>query len=197
MENDPGETVDLAAKHPEMVADLSARYEAWIDDTSGEGRRRLPLPVGHAENNPVELHAPQAFFDPSLRFASGPGFANDWLTGWTDPKAKVWFEIETPAEGDYEVSLSYACPAGDAGSRVRVSAGASSVEVELPAAEAPEIPLPHRDEAGKSRYRNRAWGEVRAETLRLPAGAVRLVIEPVAMPGAMVMDFKQIILRRK
>ena len=42
------------------------------------------VPVGHAEENPVTLNAPQAYFEGSLRFFAGPGFAHDWLTGWRD-----------------------------------------------------------------------------------------------------------------
>lgn len=60
-----------------------------------------------------------------LRFASGPGFANDWITGWSDPKGRVVFPVEVATAGRYEVGL-------------------------LPAAEAPEIPLRHRDAGGRT-----------------------------------------------
>jgi arylsulfatase A len=195
MEADPGETTDLATREPETVARLAALYDAWFADISRERLGRLPLPVGHAEQNPVELHAPQASFDAPLHFASGPGFANDWLTGWEDPKAKVWFEIDVARAGDYAIEIAYSCPPEDAGSRLRITAGDAAVEVQVPAAAPVDIPLPHRDAEGHARYRSRAWATLGAGTLALPAGRTRLVLEPVAMPGGQVMDLKHVALR--
>lgn len=197
MKNDPGETRDIAAVHPDIVDQLAVRYDAWFADISRDGLRRFPLPLGHAEHNPVELHAPQAFFDKPLKFANGPGFANDWLTGWTDAKGKVWFEIQVVTAGDYEVELAFACPTGDAGSRVRIHVGGEFLETSIPAAPAPEIPLPHRDERGKTRYRNRQWATLTLGTLKLPQGPARLIIEPLSMPGTQIMDFKHVKLNLK
>lgn len=197
MENDPGQDRNIARAHPGIVKDLAARYDAWFADISREGLQRFPLPVGHGGHHPVELHAPQAFFDEPLHFAAGPGFANDWLTGWTDAKAKVWFEIEVVAAGEYAVELACACPAGDAGSRIRLAIGDQSLEVKIPAAEAPEIPLPHRDEEGLSKYRNRAWPTLEVGKLKLPQGRAKLILEPLTMPGGQVMDLKHVKLTRR
>jgi arylsulfatase A len=197
MENDPGQERDIAGAHPDIVKDLVARYDAWFADISREGLRRFPLPVGHARHNPVELHAPQAFFDKPLHFAAGPGFANDWLTGWTDAGAKVWFEIDVVAAGEYAVELACACPAGDAGSQLRLAIGDQSLEVRIPAAEATEIPLPHRDAEGTSKYRNRAWSTLELGTLKLPQGRAKLILEPLTMPGGQVMDLKHVKLTRR
>ena len=229
MQADPGEKQDIAADHPELVQQLAAAYDAWFADVSRDGLRRFALPVGHTEHNPVELHAPQAYFDTPLVFANGPGFANDWLTGWTDVKAKVWFEIEVATAGVYDVELDYGCPPADAGAKIRLiilpksrepvvqaelarnraSAGDprsttnlkiqsipnQSLEATLPAAPSPEIPLPHRDEKGKKSYRNRAWQTLQLGTLHLEPGPAKLTLEPLAMPGSQVMDFKQVRLR--
>jgi arylsulfatase A-like enzyme len=192
MESDPGQKKDIATDEPDIVKPLSDQYDAWFADISRDGLQRFPLTVGHPEHNPVELHAPQAYLDQPLTFANGPGFANDWLTGWTDTKAKVWFDIEVATAGDYEIELALACPSADAGSRLRMGVGSESIETVVPAAPAPEIPLPHRDEAGSARYRNREWSILKAGTLRLPNGLAKLTIEPLAMPGSQVMDLKHV-----
>ena len=95
-------------------------------------------------------------------------------------KAKVWFDIE----------LALACPASDAGSRLRISVGTASFETIIPAAPAPEIPLLHLDE--KSRYRNRQWFSLNAGTLKRPKGPAKLTIEPLTMRETQVMDFKHV-----
>jgi arylsulfatase A-like enzyme len=196
MQNDPGQKQEISAKHPELVQQLSTAYDAWFADISRDGLRRFPLPIGHAEHNPVELHAPQAYYDPPLQFANGPGFANDWLTGWTNAKAKVWFEIDVATAGEYDIELALALPPADADSRIRLTIGSQSLEAAVSAAPAPEISLPHRDDAGKARYRNREWHTQKLGTLRLAKGAAKLTLEPLLMPGSQVMELKHVKLFR-
>jgi len=191
METDPGEEKNIAKEHPEIVARLSAAYDAWFADISSEGLKRFPLPVGHAEHNPVELHAPQAFHDKPPNFASGPGFANDWLTGWSDEKAAVRFEVEVVTAGEYDFDLAYAATAA---TRLRLRAGDQTLEAALPAAEAPEIPLPHRDDEGKSRYRDRQWPGLKLGTLHLAPGPASFTLECLTMPG---IDLKHLRLTRR
>ena len=198
MEVDPGQTRDIAALHPALVRELSARYEAWFDDVSRVLPCRLPIPVGHAQHDPVELHAPQAYFDPPLRFASGPGFANDWLVDWTDAKARIWFELDVVRAGAYAVLLHANVAEADAGATLRLSAAGVSCEAVVRAFPGEELPLAHRDAAGRERYRNRTWSAQPIGTLTLPAGPTRLTLEAVAMPGSCVLSgFKALTLNRK
>jgi arylsulfatase A-like enzyme len=191
MENDPGQEKNIAKQHPELVQELAAKYDAWFADISREGLKRYPIPVGHAEHNPVELHAPQAFYDAPLHFASGPGFANDWLTGWTTANAKARFEIDVAAAGDYDIEIAYAA-AADA--KLRLSGGGSVLDSTLPVATALEIPLSHRDEEGKARYRNRAWSHAKLGSLSLKPGPATLTLETLSLPG---IDLKHVKLTRR
>lgn len=196
MQFDPGQSRDLAAEQPERVAEMSRLYEQWVDDISRGGLQRFPLPVGHAEENPVTLNAPQAYFDEGLKFFAGPGFAHDWLTGWSDPARRVWFDVDVVRAGRYRLQLKYACPAADAGSRIRVAGGGASLEAVVTAAEAPQIPLPHRDQRGAARYVNRKWGTLDLGQATLEAGRTRLAIQPLSQPGRQVMDLKGVVLQR-
>ncbi len=197
MEADSGQKTDIADKSPELVEKLSRLYDDWFNDIAQDGLQRFSLPVGHAEQNPVELHAPQAFFDKPLVFASGPGFANDWLTGWTDSKAKVWFEIDVYEADEYAFELAFSCEASDAGSRVRLAVADQVLEVTIPVGPALEISLPHRDEDGKTKYRNREWTTLKLGSLKLPKGPARLTLEPLSIPGSHAMDFKHVKLLRR
>ena len=58
MENDPLEMRDLAAEHPEIVADLKTAYDAWFDDVSSTRPNNYAPPrihVGTEFENPVVL----------------------------------------------------------------------------------------------------------------------------------------------
>jgi len=196
MENDPGEQHDLAKDQPQRVAELSRLYDAWFADISRDGLRRFPIPVGYAKENPVEIHAPQAYFRGPMRFHSGPGFANDWLTGWTYATDKLWFDLDVVRAGVCAIEIAYACVPEDAGAKIRVSAGEQSLEATVPAASIKPIPLAHRDKEGHDKYQSRDWATLRLGTLNLPRGAQRLTIEALSKPGAQVMDFKHVQLRR-
>ena len=196
MQVDPGEKQNIAADHPNIVAELGRMYERWIDDIMSEGLERFPIPVGYDEENPLEIHAPQAYFDAPLHFESGPGFANDWLTNWTEESASVWFDVDVVQSGRYRVELGCTSRPEDAGAAVRVRAADNSVEVEVPTAPLRPIVLPHRDERGRGRYRNRHWTAVDAGVVTLPEGRLKLSIEPIAKPGEQVMDFKHVRLER-
>jgi arylsulfatase A len=197
MQADPGQTTDIAAKHPELVRELGRLYDDWFADVSRDELKRFPLPIGHAELNPVKLYAPQSYFDVPLQFASGPGYAHDWLTGWTDVKAKVWFDVDVAAAGEYDIELAIACPEPDAGSRIRVAIGDQVLEATVPAAPAVEIPLPHRDALGLTKYRNRQWASLSFGSVKLPRGPTKLVLEPISMPGTQVMELKHVTLFRR
>lgn len=196
MQADPGQKQDVAVDYPAVVRQLSLQYETWIDDISSNGLERLPLPVGHAEHNPVELHAPQAWFDAPLHFAAGPGYANDWLTNWSSRDAAVWFDLDVQQPGEYAIQLAYGCSPEDAGSEIRVQADKQQLLFTVPAAPAPEVALPHRDEAGRERYRNRRWATIDVGTLRLQAGPVRLELRPTKLAGNVALDLKHVRLER-
>ena len=196
MQADPGEKRDLAKQHPDIVAKLSQEYEAWYDDISREPLTRLPIQVGHAQENPVTLNAPQAYFEGNLRFDHGPGFAHDWLTDWNDMQAKVWFELDVVRDGKYEVELRYACPHADAQTKLRVLVADDDRTVHLSSADAPIVKLPHRDARSRERYVNRQWGGHSLGTFTLPAGKQRLQLQLISLGDARMVDLKSVRLTR-
>jgi arylsulfatase A len=192
MLTDPGETNNIAKEQPERVAELSKLYDAWFADIARDGLRRFPIPVGYAEENPVTLNAPQAYFTAPMRFQAGPGYANDWLTTWTDSTSKLWFDAVIATPGSYVFEIAYACPTEDAGSKIRLSTGGAELEATVPAAPIRSIPLPHRDEVGKDRYLDRDWATLKLGALVLSKGPIKLTLEALHKPGAQVMEFKHL-----
>lgn len=58
MAADPYEMRDVAAEHPDIVADLKRRYDAWFDDvgsTRPDNYAPLRIPLGTPHENPVVL----------------------------------------------------------------------------------------------------------------------------------------------
>ena len=195
MTRDPGQATDVADEHPALVERLAEEYDAWFEDVTSAGFVRLPIPVGHPEENPVELPATQAWFEGGPTYEQGQGWANDWLTGWTDTGARIWWELDVVAAGDYDVSLEYLCPEDEAGARVRVSAGASAAEAQVVGAEIRQVPSP--DRVPRKEVYEREWATLPAGTLTLPAGRVEISLEALDTPRGRVMDLMAVRLERR
>lgn len=196
MHADPGERIDIAADHPEIVRNLGQQYEQWLDEITANGLERFPIPIGYAEENPVTLNAPQSYPTGSLAFDHGPGFAHDWLTNWTSVEAEIRFDLEVVRSGEYEVTLIYGCDSANAGSPIDLTIAGQRLESDLPAAVAPEIPLQHRDDRSFTRYVDREWGTHVMGRVDLEPGRVDLTLRASGCVGDSVMDFKGIRMRR-
>lgn len=195
MVDDPSQTKDLAKTQPDILKPLSEAYDAWFKDVSKAGFQRFPLPIGYAEENPVTLHAPQAFFSGGPYFFGKSGFANDWLTGWTKTDDRIWWEVDAARAGQYEVTLRFLCPESDAGSTIKLSAGQATLTAKVPGTPIKEIPLQHRLDSKTSTYRNMEWKELPLGNLELPKGKNKLMLEATNIPGKQVMELKGISLR--
>ncbi len=195
--NDPGEQTNVASKYPEEFRRLRAAYERWFQEAIAErGFRRYPIPVGYAEENPVVLPAPQAYFSGELRYHGGPGYAHDWITGWTNVQDSVWWEIDVVRQGRYVVELRYLCPAGDVGAKIGVSAAGAKLSATVTEATPVERKPNPSVIPNDDRYPEMHWGTLRLGQITLKEGKTRLTIQPQSKPGARVMDLKEVELRR-
>lgn len=195
MLKDPGEKSDIAKNKPDVVKQLAAAYETWFKDVTSAGFDKPRIPVGYKEHDPVRLYAPQSAFTGKIHFFAGPGFANDWLTGWTNTADKISFQLDVVRGGLFEVELAYACSEENAGAKIRVNVGKNSVGKIVTAAPAERIPLPHRD-GGSDTYINRDWGKLNLGQIHLEKGAITLSIEALSKTGKEVMELKHLQLHR-
>jgi arylsulfatase A-like enzyme len=196
MQRDPEEKRDASADFLEEKKRLVAAYEQWWQEIKADMPSPWPppIPVGHAEENPVELPVPQSRFSGGLRF-SGKHPNNAWLTNWTDTAARVEWKLDVVRGGTYAVTLSYLCREADAGARIRVKAGASTTEVLTQATPMRLVPSP--DRVPREEVYEMEWHELPAGRLTLPQGAVTLSIEALTKPGVEVMQLKSLFLGRR
>ena len=89
---DPGELDDVAAEHPDVVADLKRRYDAWFDDvgsTRPNNYAPLRIPLGTAHENPVVLTR------------------QDWRGAGLRKKSNGHWLVNVTETGTYDVRLRF------------------------------------------------------------------------------------------
>jgi arylsulfatase A-like enzyme len=84
---DPNETVDVAARHPEIVNRMKAAYERWFSDVTATGFAPVRPRLGTSNENPTRL---------TRQDWRGPR-ANGGLGYW---------EVNLPAAGTFDVTVS-------------------------------------------------------------------------------------------
>ena len=95
LENDPGETNDIAKQHPDIVARLRKEYEAWFAGVSASRGYDPPrIYIGAPEENPAVL---------TRQDWRGPG-------GWGDEHVGHWL-VKVVRQGAYDVRVD--APAHD------------------------------------------------------------------------------------
>ena len=196
MQRDPEQKRDASAEFPDEKRRLVTAYEQWWKEIKAQlpAPWPPPIPVGHVEENPVELPVPQSQFSGGLRF-SGKHPNNAWLTNWASTNARVEWTLDVVRAGNYAVTLSYLCRQGDAGARIRVKAGDASIEGSTRAT--PIVQVPSRDRVPREEVYEMEWQSLPVGTLTLPKGKTTLSVEPLAKPGAEVMQLKSVYLKRE
>jgi arylsulfatase A len=196
LQADPGEEHEVSAKYPDKAAELRKAYESWYRDAIAErGFQRFPIQVGHREENPVVIAAPQAYLNGAMRYHGRAGYAHDWITDWTRVEDWVHWEIDVVTAGRYEVSVRYLCPKEDAGARFAVRAAGASVEGQIRES-TPMERIPSKAIIPENNYPEMRWASLGLGTMELPKGRTQLVVRALSKPGGRVMDLKEVVLRR-
>ena len=119
---DPGEQTDIAARHPDKVAELKAAYEAWFADVMKPyGLHHFRIPVGYAEENPAVLTATQARLEGKVRYFQGSGWAHDWATNFRSPGDAMLWDLDVITADDYDVSFAHLCPPDCVGTTLSIT----------------------------------------------------------------------------
>lgn len=90
---DPGEKDNIAAKHPEIVADLRRAYETWFRDVTAGIQDPVRIHLGAKAANPVTL-TPQDLRGPRA-----------YLAPWNYDRAKAYWKTEADGYGHWEVEI--------------------------------------------------------------------------------------------
>ena len=208
MPADPDESEDVAARFPAVRDELAAAFEAKWDEVTADGFD--PVPVLLTAGGPAdraELPAHEADLKPGkgqgVRYRGPSGWANDYLTGWTDPAAFAQWPLEVGgAGGRYAVRLLVTATPEQVGSTFAVEFGPDLFPPGTPAADRtltgtvteafdpPFYPSPDRFERPEA-Y-EKPWAALDLGTVRLAPGVTPVRLRAVEKPGGAMPEVKAV-----
>ncbi len=195
---DPGQRVDVAAAHPEVVRELTAARQAWEADALAELPEvdSRPLPVGHPSGQTTQLPARDGVAHGGIR-RSNRWPNSSFFTNWTSPSDSITFDVEVVEEGDFEVVVYYTCDAEDVGSTVTLSFGDDEQTFKVSEAHDQSLLGAEHDRSERIESYEQDFQPMNAGTLHLSQGKGTLTLKALDIPGEQVMDFRLLLLRRQ
>ena len=199
MVQDPRQGADVAKEHPDVVTRLGDAFEAMAADVTKAGFEPIPTHVGYPDWPIVTLPGHEAFLEPApkqgISYKGNAGWANDWITNWTDTEAYAWWPLEVVRPGRFEVMVMYVCPKENLGTKLRVEAGGGAVEGVVAKVHDPD-PVPSPDRVPRGEVCEKVWAPLMLGMLALTEGDTRLVLRAAEIPGRQGCDIKAVRLRR-
>jgi arylsulfatase A len=198
MSADPGQKRDVAKANPKDLSRLRAAFEAKAKEVMKAGFDPIPTHVGYRHRPVVTLPGHEAFLEPAPRqgisYQGASGWANDWITNWTDTTASAWWPLKVVANGRFEVTVLYTCAQEHLGTRLRVEIGDEAVECVVKVAHDP-TPLPSPDRVPRGEVYEKVWASLDLGAVGLEPGEMRLVVRALEIPGGQACDIKAIRLK--
>ncbi len=169
---DPGQQHDLAARHPDITAELHGAFKAWKEEARAAGLAPPPVPVGHP-GRAVTLPGHEAELSGALTYNGSSGWANDWVQNFCSDGGEAVWEIDVIRAGKYNITVDYVCPAADIGAVIRVEAAGQGVDAEI---ERPHDPpyIPSPDRVERIEVYEKEWAALPLGSITLPAGLATL-----------------------
>ena len=196
---DPSQKRDVAKQYPHVAKELLAAYENWFGDVMKDGFESIPIPIGYEQRPEVVLPGHEAFLEPNNRqgisYVGRSGWANDWITNWTNTAAYPFWEIEVVQPGRYEITLMYVCPKQDIGAKLHVEIGGKYLDGQIKNAHDPQ-PIPSPDRVPRKEVYEKVWAPLKLGTVTLQKGRTRFCVKALTKPGRTVMDLKAVHISR-
>ena len=199
--SDPGQTRDVAAEHPGPAAELRAAAEQWRDEVLGSriepkrtrARDERPYPVGYPEFPRTNLPARDGVAHGDVqRSSKSPN--SSYFTAWKSTDGFITWDVDVRTTGDYDVAMLYTCPAADVGSTIELSFRGAQLAGKVGPAWDPPFYRPYTIPRPAPELLPKEFRTMQLGTIRLEQGRGPLTLRALAIPGASVMELRQLVL---
>ncbi|WP_430452270.1 sulfatase-like hydrolase/transferase [Rhodopirellula europaea] len=128
MTTDPGQTTDVASRHPELTKQLRSQIEEYVQEITPSITAVRPVPIEPMRS--VFVPAVDAKLEGGVGFADEISWAHSWIDRWTSPQDRIHWPILVKEAGRYEIVVHYVCDSDSAA--VVLTTGNQKVTTNLP-----------------------------------------------------------------
>ncbi|MED5585709.1 MAG: arylsulfatase [Verrucomicrobiota bacterium] len=193
---DPGQSRDVAVEHPGVFQRLQGDVRKFRNEVLSGAVEDRPFLLGHPgfayTQVPARDGVAHGGIERSNKFPNCSHFIN-----WRTLEDKITWEVEVVEGGDFEVELYYTCPEADIGSTIRLSLNDSALQGRVTESFDPPYIGRNADRYERNEGDEKQWKPWPMGTMRLEKGSGTLTLRAVEIPGASVMDFRLLMLKRK
>jgi arylsulfatase A-like enzyme len=213
MVNDPGQTIPVNDKAPELAAQLQQAVANWKTEVLGTssspqtakgkpGKKtgggnavdQRPIPTGYPEFPITMLPARDGEPRGTVKRSSNAPNCS-YFVNWTSKDDSLVWLLDVKTAGTYEVTIDYTCPEADAGSTIELSFKDAKLSgLVTPFWDPPlytnQDTLPRPD--GESTMKD--FASLNLGKITLPSGQSPLTLRALNIPGHSVMDLRRVTL---
>ena len=194
LSKDPGQRRPI--DNPTVAKPMLAAADAWkkelLPELESDSR---PFIVGHPGHQFTQLPARDAQTVGSIRRSNR--FPNcSFFSNWTSQDDEISWVIDVPEAGSFDVEVYYSCPAQDVGSTIELRFLNERLRSKVSTAHDPPLRGAEHDRSPRTESYVKDFRPLSMGTIRLKKGSGRLTLRALQIPGAQVMDFRLMMLRR-
>ena len=199
MNSDPQQKQNVAEKYPDLSRKYLVAYQKWYQEVTDRDLEPDPISVGYPEMKELVMPGHEALLHKTgkdgISYQGASGWANDYITNWTDVKAYPYWNVDIVSSGKYEVSIQYICSKSNVGSEFSVMVGNESLNGKITEPyDLPDIPSP--DRVPRKEVYERRWKTLNLGVLNLQPGEEHLIVKATSKHGTQVMDLKSVIVNK-
>lgn len=193
---DKGQRTDVSREHPEVAEELREAVADWkaamLPQLEKDDR---PFVIAHPDSRFTQIPARDGIAHGGIERSNR--FPNcSYFTNWKSLDGKITWTAEVEAPGEYEVELYYTCPKADVGSEIELSFQGQSLRSQITIAHDPPVQGAEHDRVKRQESYVKDFRPLKMGTIRLKKGKGELMLKALSRPGAQVMEFRLIMLKR-
>ncbi len=191
MEEDLGQTIDIAMAHPKIKDSLEMAKMNWLLETQALTKENddRPFTLGHPNSKYTQLPARDG--KPHGTIIRSNQYPNDtFLTNWKTVTDSITWPIEVLAAGRFQVDLYYTCPMEDLGSIVELRYKTSKIAKKIKEAHNPPLIGMENDRVPRMESYVKDFKPIDLGVISLKEGKGILVLKALEIPKSQVGDFR-------
>jgi arylsulfatase A-like enzyme len=194
MQADPGQTVDISKKLPELTSQLKSAVSDWKQRAIVPTTKR-PFTVGHSGAAVTHLPARDGVSHGTIK-RSSPHPNCSFFTHWTDSEDSITWDIEVLTPGMYEAQVYYTCKHSNVGAQLELSFEGNQVQQEVTEAHDPPLVGEAENRVSRGESFMKDFRPLKLGTIVMPSKRGLLTLRATEIPGGEAVDVRYVVLTR-